>query len=180
MSFLGRKSPIRASVAVCGLVLFTAGCGRASAVIGSGSATGSAISEMTGTTSGSSQVAASLPPGVVTAVNKTNVVLTTTLTAQDQAAVSTTEGDALLTVAKLSPGQAIAAQLVIMTSADFPSGEPVWAIDVVAAGGYTPRLYGAVGDSGNSNFEVSFVDARNGNWLFSVEAYDPQLSSVVP
>lgn len=168
------------------------GCGAGTAVSGStgtpssftssGSGASGAGTSAAGTsgTDTSGSIAATLPHGMVASINGTNVVLSTNLSSQAVASASVSQAAAAVSAQAETPGLVSAAQLVDLTSFEYPGGRLVWAVDVIPAGGYTPRLNGPTSgasglSSGTSNFQVDFVDAKSGRWLFDVEAYDPQL-----
>jgi hypothetical protein len=127
------------------------------------------------------QITAPLPAlsaEFISAVNSTDVQIVTT-----SAPASVTEQSAVTAALAQMPqgSSASAADLVMLTNAQYPAGELVWAIETVPAGGYQAVSVGPVRPGRTvstpppRNFRVDFVSASTGAWLEGVEGYDPSL-----
>jgi hypothetical protein len=115
----------------------------------------------------------------ISAVNSTDVQIVTT-----SAPASVAEQSAVAAaLAQLPQGSsASAADIVMLTNAQYPAGELVWAIETIPAGGFAVLGGPAPFRSGQKvasppprNFRVDFVSASTGAWLEGVEGYDPSL-----
>lgn len=172
------------SVALGFILLATSFSGCGPGVTQVASTQGSGRLQKVGGTSGLPPIPGVLPAGIVTSIDHTNVALSN----QDPPTIGASsslmpQSAAVTATLAVTPGRVVAAQLMVLHDPTLASGEAVWAVDVIPASGFTPRLGSFIGSSGTSgtsgtgrsNFEVDFVNAISGAWLFSVEAYDPQL-----
>lgn len=116
---------------------------------------------------------------VTTAVNATDVSIEAASDAEaSEASVSeaTAESTAL---SELPPSStALAGQLVILTTSQYPDGILAWAFQTRPSDGYGAPSGGPAGNTAPPprNFRVDFVDAKSGAWIEAVVGYSSGLS----
>ncbi len=112
------------------------------------------------------------------ALNNTDVNVSPALSQQAITGTVSEAAAQATALAQVRPGsQALAAQLVILRNAQWPSGVLAWAIQINEAGGFHAPSAGPVGNQSPPprNFKVVFVQAAAGTFLEGVSAYDAAL-----
>lgn len=116
----------------------------------------------------------------VEAVNTTDVKIVPA-TSTERAGAKVSENTAVLTDLRQLPAGSIvsAAELVILTSTQFPSGHLVWALDDDPAGSHSSAGGGpGLPPPPSYNFRVDFVDAATGHEIEGVTGVSSKLPAL--
>ena len=116
---------------------------------------------------------------LVAAINNTDVTVSVVTGPPPPSATVPLSSAVSTALLQLPTGsQALAAQLVTMTTAQYPDGLLVWAVQTLPKGGYFGASAGPAGFTGTvppRNFDVEFVNATSGQWVEGLEGYSAGL-----